>query len=47
MQLPLPIPADLALRGVAFTSQTAVADGVRGLFGGFTLTDGLLITIGD
>lgn len=46
-QLPLPIPADNTLRGVAFTSQTAVVDGTRGLFGGFTLTDGLRITIGD
>ncbi len=46
-RLPVPIPADLSLRGINLLAQAAVFDPPRSLFGGLTFTDGLRITIGD
>jgi hypothetical protein len=45
--LPLPVPSLPILRGIGMRVQAAVADPARGAFGGFTLTNGLLLRPGD
>ena len=47
VELPFPLPNDLALRGVNVAAQAAVLDPARSLFAGITMSAGLWTTIGD